>query len=370
MSNDSHSHLPPELDPPDDRHDDHHDDHPGISLKGIVLPIAWGVGVLLVIAYFTWDEGAFQKFVSSVDPLIMSGAVAMVFLRVLFGGWRISFISRHALGFKAGVRSQLAWDFASNISPSLVGGAPLTAYYIARESRMSSGKTIAIGDVSAVMTYVMLLDQVWFSLSVPVILVSAFYMEVIPSSVGLVGLWTAIAYFILLMAYAGLFAYATLFHPELLGKVANRVFRLPFLRRYKDRVAGEMEQFSARASVLRRQKSDFFLRGFLLTSGTWMARYSLAVFVIWSFVPDVDMLLLFIRSMAMNISALVMPTPGGAGGVEGLYALFFGDLLPDTSLLVPSLLTWRILGYYIFLVFGISLSTRHIQRRTKVTKAS
>ena len=248
----------------------------------------------------------------------------------------------------------------------------MTAYYISRESRVTSMETkasrkgpIALGDASAVMSYVMLLDQVWFAFSVPFILVASFFMDVIPTSAGQVGLWTAMIYFVGLMGYAGIFAYATLYHPELLSKLASGLVKLPFLRRFRGGVLSGMEQFAARASVLRKQKSDFFLRGILLTAGTWLARYGLAVFVIWSFVPDVDTLLLIIRSVAMTISSLIMPTPGGAGGIEGLYALFFGDLLPQAALMVPSLLTWRILGYYIFLIFGVSISTRHLQRTSR-----
>jgi uncharacterized protein (TIRG00374 family) len=342
---------------------------PALSLRGLVLPLVLGFGVLAIIGWFTWDDGALTKFFAAVNPWIMAGAVGMTLMRVIFGGWRISFISRHSLGFKAGIRCQLMWDFASNISPSLVGGAPLTAYYISRESKVTSMETkasrkgpIAIGDASAVMSYVMLLDQVWFALSVPFILVASVWMDVIPLSAGRLGLWTAMIYFVGLMGYAGIFAYATLFRPELLSRIASSLFRLPFLRRHRQGVLGQMEQFAARASVLRKQKADFFLRGVALTAGTWLARYGLAVFVIWSFVPDVDTLLLILRSVAMTISSLVMPTPGGAGGIEGLYALFFGDLLPDAALMVPSLLTWRILGYYIFLVFGVSISTRHLQR--------
>lgn len=345
------------------------DGAPVISLKGLILPLALGLGVLGIIAWYTWDEGAFSQFINSVNPWIMLGAVGATAARVVFGGWRISFVSRHSLNFKAGIRCQLMWDFASNISPSVVGGAPLTAYYISRESRVTSMETkasrkgpIAIGDASAVMTYVMLLDQVWFALSVPVILVASFYMDVIPASAGTVGLWTAMIYFVGLMAYAGVFAYATLFHPELLSRIASTLFKLPFLRRFREGVMKEMEQFGARSAVLRKQKKDFFLRGFMLTSGTWLARYFLAVLVIWSFVPDVDTLLLTMRSIAQTISSLIMPTPGGAGGIEGLYALFFGDLLPSAALIVPSLLTWRILGYYIFLVMGVTISTRHLQR--------
>ncbi len=342
---------------------------PTISLRSLILPLALGLGVLGVIAWYTWDEGAFSQFIYAVNPWIMLGAVGATLARVVFGGWRISFVSRHSLGFKAGIRCQLMWDFASNISPSFVGGAPLTAYYISRESRVTSMETkasrkgpIAIGDASAVMTYVMLLDQVWFALSIPVILVASLCMDVIPVAAGTVGFWTAMIYFVGLMAYAGFFAYATLFHPELLSRIAATLFKLPFLRRFRKGVMKEMEQFGARAAILRKQKKDFFLRGFFLTSGTWLARYFLAVLVIWSFIPDVDTLLLIMRSIAQTISSLIMPTPGGAGGIEGLYALFFGDLLPSAALIVPSLLTWRILGYYIFLVMGVTISTRHLQR--------
>lgn len=346
-------------------------DTPTISLRGLILPLALGLGVLAIIAWYTWDDGAFTQFIYAVNPWIMLAAAGMTLARVVFGGWRISFISRHSLNFKAGIRCQLMWDFASNISPSVVGGAPLTAYYISRESRVTSMETkvsrkgpIPIGDASAVMTYVMLLDQVWFALSVPVILVASVYMDVIPDSAGRLGLWTAMIYFVGLMAYAGIFAYATLFRPELLSKLASSLFSLPFLRRFRGGVLGEMEQFIARAGVLRKQKKDFFLRGFALTTGTWLARYFLAVLVIMSFVPDVDTLLLIMRSIAQTISSLVMPTPGGAGGIEGLYALFFGDLLPSASLILPSLITWRILGYYVFLVAGVTISTRHLQRTT------
>lgn len=353
------------------REDDLPSGTPTISLRGLILPLALGLGVLGIIAWYTWDEGAFTQFIQAVNPWIMLGAAAMTLARVVFGGWRISFISRHSLNFKAGIRCQLMWDFASNISPSVVGGAPLTAYYISRESRVTSMETkvsrkgpIPIGDASAIMTYVMLLDQVWFALSVPVILAASLYMDVIPDSVGRLGLWTAMIYFVGLMAYAGVFAYATLFRPELLSKLASGLFSLPFLRRFRGGVLGEMEQFIARAGVLRKQKKDFFLRGFALTTGTWLARYFLAVLVIMSFVPDVDALLLIMRSIAQTISSLIMPTPGGAGGIEGLYALFFGDLLPSASLILPSLITWRILGYYVFLVVGVTISTRHLQRTT------
>jgi uncharacterized membrane protein YbhN (UPF0104 family) len=55
-----------------------------------------------------------------------------------------------------------------------------------------------------------------------------------------------------------------------------------------------------------------------------------------------------------------MPTPGGSGGIEGLYALFVGPLIP-ASLVAPTLLTWRLLGYYLFIAFGAYLFMHQLQ---------
>ena len=342
-------------------------DAPGISVFNVVWPLLLSFGVMAVIGYYTYDEGAVRNMIHTVNPWIMACAVLSVVIRVVTGGWRLSFISRHRLSFREGLRAQLAWDFASNVSPSVVGGAPVAAYYISRESRVGrpESEAIHIGEVTAMMTYTMLLDQVWFAMTVPLVLVSALFIEVIPAHVGLLGIWTIVLYFLVFTAYTGIFAYSTLFRPEVLGKIADRLFRLPLLRRYREKVASEMETFQERAAVLRRQPWDFFARGILLTSLTWISRYVLVLFIFLSFVPDVDQWLLFLRSIAMTMSSLIMPTPGGAGGIEGLYALFFGSMLPDTALLAPSLLVWRFLGYYIFLILGIGLSTRHIQRQVR-----
>ena len=353
--------LPDDLIPDDVR--DGADQKPVISLKKIIWPVLLGLSVLTVIGIVTFDAEVYRSMWNSMNPMIMGGALVCVVVRILFGGKRLSFVSHDRLSFRGGVRGQLAWDFAANITPSLVGGAPIAAYFIARSSESDSGAgRVRMGEVTAFMMFIMLLDQAWFALSVPVILVSALFMDVIPSSAGAAGSATAVVYFIGFMVWTGLFAYATLFRPSLLARLADRICRLPGLRRFREKVSREMDEYQERAAILRRQPLTFFARGLMLTGGTWLARYALVVFIVWSFVPSVDQLLLFIRSIAMTIGSLIMPTPGGAGGVEGLYVLFFESLMPD-ALLAPTLLIWRILGYYIFLAFGLYITTHHVRNR-------
>jgi uncharacterized membrane protein YbhN (UPF0104 family) len=73
-------------------------------------------------------------------------------------------------------------------------------------------------------------------------------------------------------------------------------------------------------------------------------------------------MLVVLRTMALTLGSVVLPTPGGAGGLEGLYALFFGPPLIPQALVAPTLLMWRLLGYYIFIALGAFLSMHHVQQ--------
>lgn len=326
-----------------------------ISPRRIIWPILLSLIVLGVIGAFTFQPGEFQTIISELNPWMLGLALLTVVFRVYLGGWRLDYISKGKLGKAGGVRAQLAWDFFSNVTPSAIGGAPFAAVYIARDKRMN------LGSATGLMLFTMLLDQLWFALTIPVVLVAALAVEVIPSSLGTVGAAGFTLYFVGMLAWVVLFGYATMFRPDLLQRLTRLVLSIKWLRRYKDRVDREMIQLQERARMLRTQRAGFYINGMLLTIGTWAARYLLLLFIVWSFLPDFDKILLLLRTAAMTLGSLVMPTPGGAGGIEGLYALFVGPLLP-AALLMPTLLIWRFLGYYLFVGLGIFLSTHHVQK--------
>lgn len=55
----------------------------------------------------------------------------------------------------------------------------------------------------------------------------------------------------------------------------------------------------------------------------------------------------------MNLAFLIIPTPGGSGGVEGLFVLFIGPLIDRPGFIGLAVFLWRILTYYISIVIGI-----------------
>ncbi|MGI9176051.1 MAG: lysylphosphatidylglycerol synthase transmembrane domain-containing protein [Rhodothermales bacterium] len=324
---------------------------PVFSLRRVFWPLLLSVSVLVVIGYFTFDPEEFRQLelMKRLNPWLAAAALGTLVLRVLFGGGRLAYVSNGRLDLMAGIRGQLAWDFFSNVTPSAVGGGPVAAFYVARD------RGIPFGEATAFMLFSVLLDQFWFVLTVPLMLISAFYLDLFPGSIGLAGALTMIGYFVGMMTWSAFFAYAMLFRPVLLEQGADRLFRLRWLRRFHTRVMSEMGQLRHRAEALSRQPFRFFVNGFLLTMGGWISRYMLVVFIVWSVYPQLDVVLFFMRSVAMMLGSLILPTPGGSGGLEGFYVLFLGPPLMPQTLVAPTLLTWRILGYYLFIALGAVL---------------
>lgn len=325
-----------------------------VSRRKIVWPILLSLLVLAGIGAFTFEPDEFRQVVDRLNVWFLAAALATVFLRIYFGGMRLNYISRGRLGRAAGLRGQIAWDFFSNVTPSAIGGAPFAAVYLARD------KQIGVGETTAFMLFSILLDQLWFALTIPIVIVGSMYLEVIPDAVGEVGMAGFMLYFIGMLAWVVVFGYATMFRPDVLQRLASRIFRLRWLRRFHDRVDHSMRQMRRRAKVLRSQPPTFYVKGFLLTIGTWASRYLLLLFVVWSFYEEFDKVLLLFRTAAMTLGSLIMPTPGGAGGIEALYALFIGTLIPSAAL-APTLLAWRFLAYYLFVGLGVFLTTHHVQ---------
>ena len=271
-------------------------------IVGILSALGISLGVLAIIALLTVDSGTLDS-VAMVHWWMLPFALCAVGLRVFCGSWRLRFISQRRLTWRGALRAQLAWDFFSNVTPSTIGGAPVTTAYITHDSKLP------LGDSTAVMLLAMLMDQVWLSFAIVVLVISGVFVEVIPAGLGTVGDVAFMAYFALFFAWVVLFAYSMFIRPSLLSWVVKMLFRLPLLRRLQGRVESVLEQLNERAAILRSQPFPFFIKGFLLTVLTWTARYGLVVVILWGFYTELDQVLAFIRTLAMMMGALILPTP-------------------------------------------------------------
>ena len=328
-----------------------------ITRLGIALPILLSIAVFGLVTYLTFDLSAYQTIGRRVNLWLVAAAIATVVARVFFGGWRLDYLADGRLGLAGGLRIQLIWDFLATVTPSTVGGGPFVPVVIARE------RAIPLGQATSVMLFAMLLDQINFLITIPIILICMHFMDVIPSVLGSVGYWSILLFFSGFMIWVLAFAYGTLFKPQVLTKVVESVFRVRFLQRFRAGALRVMRDFQNQARLLRSRRSGFYVKGFALTVVPWMCRYALMVFVAWSIYPALDRVLAFVRAVALNLSSIALPFPGGAGGVEVLYAAFYGPPILPNPLIAPTLLVWRLLSYYLFIVVGSYFAFRHIKRR-------
>jgi uncharacterized protein (TIRG00374 family) len=297
-----------------------------------------------IVIYLTYTPGVLEH----LKPKRLPGlgiAIFVTLLKVYFTAAKIRYLADKVIGKMAAVRIALTWDFASAVTPSTIGGAPVATFAMTREG-------IQLGQSSAIMLYSVLLDQFWYALAVPILLVSGFYFEVLPKEIGLVGNVTMVLIYTGLLLYGALLAYGLLINPAAIKKVINVVFKLPFLRKYSDKVNEEADNLESYSKLLKKKPYTFVLKAFYLSTMTWLCKIALPVIVVLSLLPA-DEILLSLRSLAMNLAFLVIPTPGGSGGVEGLFALFLGPLIDRKAFIGLAVFTWRVITYYSSIGLGI-----------------
>lgn len=317
---------------------------PLISIKYLAISIALSVISMGIVIYLTYTPGVLEHLKPKRLPGLVI-AIIVTLLKVYFTAAKIRYLADKVIGKMAAVRIALTWDFASAVTPSTIGGAPVATYAMTKEG-------IQLGQSSAIMLYSVLLDQFWYAMAVPILLISGIYFEVLPDEIGLVGNITMILIYTGLLLYGAILAYGLLINPAAIKKVVRVVFRLPFLKKYADKVNAEADNLESYSRLLRKKPYTFVLKAFYLSTMTWLCKIALPVIVVLSLLPA-DVVLLSLRSLAMNLAFLVIPTPGGSGGVEGLFAIFLGPLIDRKAFIGLAVFAWRIITYYSSIGLGI-----------------
>lgn len=310
----------------------------------MAISIALSLASMAVVIYFTYSPGVLENLkLKRLPGLVL--AIFVTLFKVYLTAEKVRFLADKTIGRMASIRIALTWDFASAITPSTIGGAPVATYAMTKEG-------IKLGKSSAIMLYGVLLDQFWYALAVPVLLISGLYFEVIPDEIGTVGNVSMILIYAGLLSYGVILVYGLLINPGMLKKIVRKLFKLRILKKFSDKAMAETDHLEIYSAQLRKKPASFVIKAFLLTAATWLTKVALPVIVVLSLLPA-DEVLLTLRSLAMNLAFLVIPTPGGSGGVEGLFALFLGPLITRSGFIGLAVFAWRIITYYSSIGLGI-----------------
>jgi len=297
-----------------------------------------------LLIYFTYSPGLFDRLYWNRTPGLFI-ALFVVILRIWFLSVKTRFLSEQRLNWMASLRVVLCWEFTSSVTPSTIGGGPMATYVMTREK-------LSLGQSSAIVIYGIMLDQLLLVFVIPVLFVLGLNFEIVPENAGWVGHGAMFLIYLALLSYASFLTYGIFRNPALLKRAVNIVFSLPLLRKHRYKIAREAEQLEAYSHELRKKPNSFLYKGFALSTLAWLAKISLPAIVLLSFVPA-DVALSFMKSMAMTLAGMFMPTPGGSGGVEGLYALFLGPIMERREFLGIAVFMWRLISFYTLVGAGL-----------------
>lgn len=288
-------------------------------------------------------------------------ALLCVVGRDFFYMLRIRLLTHNELTWKASFYVIMLWEFASALSPGVVGGVAV-AMFILNKEKIDLGRSTAIVLITAMM------DNLFYVLMIPFVFLFIDSATLFPShsfgssSVQFI-FWTGFFVFLGLT----LFLFTSLFIlPSFAKRIFGFVFSLPFLNRRKEKVTAIGENIEKTALLMRKEPFSYWLKVFLATCGSWISRYLVINALLQAFLQLglLDHIVLLGKQLVLWLLMRVSPTPGGSGIAE--YA--FGELLVDFSqsaLLLASLaIVWRLMSYFPYLFIGAFLLPRWLKRRS------
>jgi glycosyltransferase 2 family protein len=331
------------------------------SFRRILIPILLGagVGILLIIRNTDLDlltEIRWNK--TSYVWLFM--AVLMVVFRDLGYILRLRLLSDKRLTWRRSFQVIMLWEFASALTPSVVGGSAVAMFIINKEK-------IPLGRATTIVMITALLDEVFYLITVPIVLLAVVDFPVFSQNSIIIlgkeftGFSLFIAGYAFMLLLSAFISYAVFINPKAIKRFLVRLFHLRFLRRWRYGALKTGNDLIIASREMKGRKFSFWLLAFISTSLSWSARFLLVNFLILAFMPVDNHLHIYATQMVMWVIMLISPTPGGSGLAE----LIFNDFLKVFLLagLAPVLaVIWRMLSYYIYLVVGSIILPGWIQR--------
>ena len=292
----------------------------------------------------------------------MIGALVFMVFRDFFYMLRIRLLTKNKLTWRAAFYVIMIWEFASALSPGVVGGAAVAMFILNRE-------TIPFGRATAIVIITAFMDNLFYVVMIPFVFLFIHHSELFPvdqgSSVALTW-WFWVGFGIIFLICSLL--YLTIFwYPKLATRFLLFIFRIPFLKRWKF-IAKEWGKDIEKASKEFKQETRLFWgKVFLTTIASWISRYLVINAILNAFLDlgFMDNIKVLGQQLVLWLFMLVSPTPGGSGVAE----FAFGELLASFSssaiLLAGLAILWRLISYFPYLFIGSILLPAWIRRTRK-----
>ena len=331
----------------------------------IVYPIAIGLAVVSWMLYKEFDPKAFDAIHftwSSVFWLLV--ALGCMFTRDWGYVIRIRVLSGGKLSWWQSLRIIFLWEFTSAVTPSAIGGTSLAILFVHKEG-------IGVGKSSAMVMATSFLDELYFIIMFPVILLCVNQSELwniagaTKAVVDSLMLFAVIGYS-LKFVYLVILSYGLFRNPRGLKYLLMKLFKWRILRKWRHSANEVGSDIVRNSRELRSMPFSFWLKTFGATFFSWTARYWVVNAILVAFwfghYDWAQHFLIFARQLVMWIMMLVSPTPGGSGFAEYVFSTYLGEFLPNAGVAIAMAILWRLISYYPYLFVGAFIVPRWVAR--------
>lgn len=328
----------------------------------LVLLICFALSAFLF--YNEYSKSAVDWTLISVTPasiLYLLLACLMMVFRDLAYMFRIGMLTDGLLGWKQRFNVILLWEFASAVTPGVVGGAAVAMFILERE-KIPLGKSTALVIITA------MLDNFFYLLLLPVLFLFISTEALFPAGLeairngGLTIFW--IGYGIL--AAVNLLLLSSIFiYPRLFGQLATFIYRLPILKKRMHKAEKFAHDIEVASRELQGKSPLFWIKLMLVTIWSWTSRYLVINFILLAFIEIglLDHAIILGRQLVMWLVMLVTPTPGGSGMAEYLFGELLQDFIRNGALALSLAFLWRLISYYPYLLIGSILLPRWLRKK-------
>lgn len=280
--------------------------------------------------------------------------------RDFFYMWRIRLLTTGQLNWKKSFSVIMLWEFASALSPGVVGGAAVAMFILNREK-------IALGRSTAIVIITTMMDNLFYVMMIPITFLFINHVDLFPTHYSgsraiEVVFWSGYS---VIAAAAVLLFLAIFVWPHLSKSMLKTLFSIPFLTRWKDSAVKTGEDIVITSAEMRKESYLNWVKVYLVTCGSWISRYLVINAILQAFLnlSLYDHALILGKQFVLWLFMLISPTPGASGVAE--YA--FGELLVSFSgsalLLAGMAVIWRLISYFPYLFIGAWILPRFLNKK-------
>lgn len=325
------------------------------------IPVGISLGIVCYIFFSdpNINTSSLRRiFEASWLPIVVT--FAFIFFRGAGYVYRIRTLSLQELTWTDSIYVIVLWEFASAVTPSVVGGTAVAVYILLKQG-LPFGKALAFVMLTAI------LDNFFFLFSAPLAILFTDGQAFPSAGNSQSRLGNSLPYFFylsyaLIAFYTLIMGYALLIRPRAAKWVLIKLTGLRILKRWRADAILQGDELILASQQLKGKAKSFWYKIIAATIFVWLARYLIlnSLIVAYTDLSFADHMLVFARSIIMWIVMLVSPTPGSSGTAEYFFQEFYGPFLGEYTFGVS--IFWRLLSYYPYLLLGAIVLPKWVKK--------